>query len=165
MRTRRHLGAIVLGMLGAAGCASWGVANAKHDCGDNNDCGVTVVVNASGAACTIDDPGDIQVKKNKKPHLVWTIQNNGGGHFKFVAGGIQFNDKSDPVPSGEFEDKGPEANGTKYRVRDHNKVPKQNPADPPKRYNYKITVVKPDGSPGCERDPTVLNDGCDDGSC
>jgi hypothetical protein len=163
MRTRRFLGAVVLTSLAVAGCASWRVANAKHDCNDDNDCGVTVVVNAAGDSCTIDNPGEIVVKKNKKPHLVWTIRNNGGGKFKFVANGIQFNDKADPLPPGEFEDKGPQAGGTKYRVKDHNKVRKSSPTAQPKTFNYKITVVKPNGSPGCELDPTVLNDGCDSG--
>jgi hypothetical protein len=148
--------------LAAAGCSVWAQTNGTpgpmRTC-SGGGCSVPVEVVASGSACTITPPGDILVPKNQKPTIVWEITNTGGGQFKFVSGGIQFNNKADPVPAGEFTDMGPQANGAKYQVKDDNK----SAGATRKRYNYKITVVKPDGSAGCVLDPVVVNDGCDTG--
>jgi len=144
-----------------AGCTMFQTLAVARDCDrTKSDCPIPVTVTPSGDGCTIADPGTTLVKKNHKPELVWSLT---GTQFKFVQKGIEFTSKSDD-PTGVFDDKGPKHGGQEYRVKDKNNH-KTKPGDPPKRYSYKITVVKQDGSPGCFLDPIVANEGCDDGTC
>ena len=147
-----------------AGCSFVHTRAVAKDCDTDADCQVTVNVTpntGTGPACTIADPGDVFVPKNRKPEIVWSVQNSGGGQFKFAPGKGAIALKSGSWDTTIFRDNGSNHGGAEYRVKDNNNKKKGKPSDPPFSYPYKITVVKQDGSAGCTLDPTILNDGCE----
>lgn len=165
MKRTSLLGAMAASTFLVAGCSMFHTRALAQDCNTDGDCPVTVVVTAntagSGPPCTITNPGDVLVPSGKKPEIVWRIQNNGGGQFKFAPqkGAVALkNGTWAPV----FDDKGAGGSGgPEYRVKDNNNQKKAKPSDPPFRFPYNITVVKPDNTPGCFLDPVIVNEGCD----
>ena len=163
MKKTGLLGAMTAATFAVAGCSIFHTQAVAKDCDTNADCAVTVVVTPRDGtpACTIADPGDIHVPSGKKPEIVWRIQNDGGGQFKFArqTGAVALKSGTwAPV----FDDKGAGGSGgPEYRVKDKNNQKKARPSDPPFRFPYKITVVKPDDTPGCFLDPVIVNEGCD----
>jgi len=150
MKRTMLLGAFAIAALLVSSCTSWGVRAQSTSCNTSGHCQVTVTVNGDGSSCTFTPVGVITVGPGHKPDIVWTIQNTGSVQYHFEAGGIQFNNKADPVPADEFDDKGVQASGAGYRMKDQHKTSG-------KQYNYKITV-KPASGAACENDPIVANE-------
>jgi hypothetical protein len=157
MKTTMLIGVAAASVAVLAGCATWtqDSENARtHQCdAADENCPVTIAINGNGSVCTVDVPHVIHVKKNHKPDITWMIDNTGPVQYVFKAGGIQFNNKADPVPAGEFQDKGVQGGGSGYRMKDHHK---QSSATP-KSYSYKITANPASGTP-CVVDPIVANE-------
>ena len=105
---------------------------------------------ASGSSCAITVDVEPRVAVGNSPNIVWTIVDKTGVGYKFPANGIQFNNKADPVPPGEFDPMLVQAAGSRFMAKDHHRAKG--------KFNYQVTVVKPDGSPGCTLDPVVYND-------
>ena len=154
MRTTTLLAALATAWMAGSGCAPMATITASHNphCTADPTCKVTMAISTGtgGAACTLSDPGTVTVDKGHSPVIEWELHDTTGVGYKFPPNGIEFTAKERYLrpPEGVFKIIGP-GPATVFRVKDNNTVAGV--------FNYKVTVVKPDGSPGCQLDPPIYN--------
>ncbi|HWH38518.1 MAG TPA: hypothetical protein VNU21_01685 [Usitatibacter sp.] len=116
-------------------------------------CKVTLGVMAAGSTCQLSNPGTIKVDIGNSPVITWELVDRTGVGYQFPRNGIEFVVKPNfaTPPEGVFQVLGP-GPANVFRVKDNYRDRKDEGT-----FNYKVTVVKPDGSPGCELDPPIYN--------
>ncbi|HET7400763.1 MAG TPA: hypothetical protein VFJ62_03250 [Usitatibacter sp.] len=154
MRTTTSIALLATAGLAVFGCRSVTTDSFGPHCTAAPTCPVTLAITANGAACQISPPGTITVLKGSSPIITWELRDGTNVGYQFPRNGIEFVTKPDfpkSPPDGVFQVLGP-GPATTFRVKDTHRDDTT-----VGRFNYKITVVKPDGSPGCQLDPPIYN--------
>jgi hypothetical protein len=154
MRTTTVLALLATAGITLSGCStSVTTTSFNPHCTAAPTCQVTLEITAVGSSCQLSNPGTIKVDKGHSPVITWELVDKTGVGYQFPRNGIEFIVKPGfaTPPAGVFDVLGP-GPATVFRVKDNYVDQKAEGT-----FNYKVTVVKPDGSRGCELDPPVYN--------
>jgi len=152
MRTTTSFALLATAGMALSGCTTLVTTTSFNPhCTAAPTCQVNLAVMAAGATCQLSNPGTITVDNGHSQVITWELVDQTGVGYRFAENGIQFTTKGRYQflpPRGEFQILGP-GPANVFRVKDNNTATGF--------FNYKVTVVKPDGSPGCELDPPIYN--------
>ena len=148
-----------LALLAAAGMAVYGCStmvtglSGIHCNAAAPACPVAMTITNDGSACKLSDPGTVTVDKGHSPVITWELDDKTGTGYQFPRNGIELAPKPGfaTPPEGVFQVLGP-GPATTFRIKDTHKDESTYG-----KFNYKVTVVKRDGSPGCQLDPPIYN--------
>jgi hypothetical protein len=153
MRTTTSLALLATAGFIISGCSTATTDSFGPHCTAAPTCEVTLTVTAAGGSCQISNPGKIKVDKGNSPVITWQLVDQTGVGYQFPRNGIELVVKPGfATPNaGTFVVHGP-GPATVFRVTDNYRGVQDEGT-----FNYKVTVVKPDGSPGCVLDPPIYN--------
>ncbi len=145
MRRTRFLGAAAASMMLVSGCTLMAQSKTARPC--LGDCRIDIAITGgTSGPCTVDDLPPYQVAHGHRPVITWALPT---GYVFPPKDGIEFEATGKPI----FK----QASGTRrtFRMLDTHANQAQ------ESYKYTIRAQRDSGEVCTERDPTVLNDGCD----
>jgi hypothetical protein len=161
MRKAKLLAPAAIAFMAVSGCTTTSLfrpflplmASQNPHCTADPACRVKIVITIpdGGVGCQLSNPYVITVDKGNAPVIEWELLDATGVGYQFARDGIQFTTKDRYQilpPEGVFKILGP-GPANVFRVKDNNTAAGL--------FNYRMKVVKPDGSPGCELDPPIYN--------
>lgn len=106
------------------------------------ECTVNIVVTGGAGSCTVTDPGTLHVPRNGAPVIKWRVT----GPYQFPQDGIVIQGNT-----GDFQVQPRPAGNQMFIVNDRNT----------KTAYYKYTIKVEGNGAACDKDPGIVNDGCD----
>ena len=145
MRTTRFVGAAAASLMLVPGCTLMAQGGPPKPCVGDCQIDITITGGSSGP-CSVDDLSTYQVERGHKPVITWALP---AGYVFPPKDGIEFEATGKPI----FH----QASGTPSTFR----MVDTHTNKGPQSYKYTIRAQRQSGQVCTERDPTVLNDGCD----